>query len=67
VYWEHGLTSGVGYGLCLDELELHSWQDQLFKSNSDFNLESLSDRVAIDFFGNLRIINPRSQCKLASL
>jgi len=67
VYWEHGLTAGVGYGLCLDELELHSWQDQLFKSNSDFNLESLSDRVAIDFFGNLRIINPRSQCKLVSL
>jgi hypothetical protein len=67
IYWEVGLNAGTGYGLCLDEMELHSWQDQLFKSNSDFNLESVSDRVAIDFYGNLRINSPRSFCKLADL
>lgn len=67
IYWEVGLGSGVGYGLCLDELELMSWQNQLFVSLSDFNLERVSDQVAIDFYGNLRIKSPRCQCKLAAL
>ncbi len=67
IYWEVGLGSGVGYGLCLDELELASWQPQLFVSLSDFNLEKVSDQVAIDFYGNLRIKSPRSLCKLAAL
>lgn len=67
IYWEVGLGSGVGYGLCLDELELASWQPQLFVSLSDFNLEKVSDQVAIDFYGNLRVKSPRSLCKLAAL
>ena len=67
IYWEVGLTSGVGYGLCMDELELMSWQSQLFASNSDFNLETVSDRVAVDFYGNLKMTSPRSLCKLVAL
>lgn len=67
IYWEVGLASGVGYGLCLDELELMSWQPQLFVSLSDFNLEKVSDQVAIDFYGNLRMKSPRCLCKLAAL
>lgn len=67
VYWEQGLTAGVGYGLCFDEIELMSWQDQLFKSNTAFNLETVADRVAIDFYGNLRVKSPRCFCKLAAL
>lgn len=67
IYWEQGLTSGVGYGLCIDELELMSWQNQLFVSLSDFNLEKVSDQVAVDFYGNLRCKSPRTQCKLAAL
>jgi uncharacterized protein YaaR (DUF327 family) len=67
VFWEVGLAAGTGYGLCMDELELMSWQNQLFASNSDFNLETVSDRVAIDFYGNLRMISPRALCKLKNL
>jgi hypothetical protein len=67
IYWEVGVPSGVGYGLCLDEMELMSWQDQLFKSSTDFNLETVSDRVLIDFYGNLKITSPRSMCKLVAL
>ncbi len=67
IYWEVGVPSGVGYGLCLDEMELMSWQDQLFKSSTDFNLETVSDRVLIDFYGNLKLTSPRAFCKLAAL
>lgn len=67
IYWEVGLASGVGYGLCLDELELYSYQPQLFVSATEFNLETVSDRVAVDFYGNLRMISPRALCKLAAL
>lgn len=67
IYWEVGVPTGVGYGLCLDEIELMSWQNQLFASNSDFNLETVSDRVAIDFYGNLKMTSPRTLCKLAAL
>lgn len=67
IYWEQGLVAGTGYGLCIDELELMSWQDQLFASSTDFNLETVSDRAAIDFYGNLKISSPRSFCKLAAL
>lgn len=67
IYWEVGLGSGVGYGLCLDELELMSFQKQLFVSLSDFNLERVSDQVAVDFYGNLRMKSPRCLCKLAAL
>lgn len=67
IYWEVGIGSGLGYGLCLDELELMSWQNQLFVSLSDFSLERVSDQVAIDFYGNLRCKSPRTQCKLAAL
>lgn len=67
IYWEYGLPVGYGYGLCMDQLQLHSWQDQLFKSSTDFDLESVSDRVAVDFYGNLRAISPRCQCRLVAL
>jgi hypothetical protein len=67
LFWEVGVPAGVGYGLCMDQMELMSWQDQLFKSNTDFNLESVSDRVAIDFYGNLRIKNPRCFAKFIDL
>lgn len=67
IFWEPAVPTGVGYGLCMDQLELMSWQDQLFKSATDFNLESLSDRVVIKFAGNLRAMSPRCFCKLAAL
>lgn len=67
IFWEPAVPSGVGYGLCMDQLELMSWQDQLFKSATDFNLESLSDRFVVKFAGNFRVTSPRCFCKFAAL
>lgn len=55
VTWEVGIPSGYGYGHCFEDYELLSTQSQLFKPMTEFNLESLSDRVLLLFFGNLKI------------
>lgn len=67
IYWEVGLNSGVGYGLCMDKMELCSWQKQLFVNKSDFDLETVSDRALVQFYGNLKIECPRTFCKFAAL
>jgi len=67
VTWEHGLPSGVGYGISLDAMDLRSLQSQLFDNNNeDFDIASMSHRFAVDFYGNLRC-NPRAFFKLVSL
>ncbi len=68
ITWEHGIISGVGYGLSMKEFgELRSFQKQLFMSSSDNDLETLSDRFAIDCWGNQRYKTPRNQCKWMAL
>lgn len=67
IFWEVGLPSGVGYGFCLDQIELFSYQKQLFVSESSFNHEKVADRVSVDFYGNLRIMSPRNLCQFTSL
>lgn len=47
------------FGLNFDALELCSMQGQLFVPSKDFDFNTLSDRYAVDFFGNMRG-NPRS-------
>lgn len=64
---EYGVPSAVGYGLCMEHLELRSLQDQLFVAElPDFDLASYSERFSIDFFGNMRA-NPRYHVKLQSI
>lgn len=55
VMWEAGIPSGVGYGLSFKNIELLSMYGQLFKSATDFDLDSSSNRVVIKFFGNLKL------------
>lgn len=63
VTWEHGVPSGVGYGLCLEYAELCSLQDRLFSPEiKDFDISGMSFRFAVDFYGNLKF-NPRCHVK----
>lgn len=64
---EFGVTSGVGYGLNIENLELRSLQGQLFVAElPDFDIATQSDRFSIDFFGNMRA-NPRYQMALKQI
>jgi len=54
IRWENGIPSELAYGLNYKNIELLSLYKQLFKSDSDFDLASSSDRVAIKFLGNLK-------------
>lgn len=60
---EYGIPATVGYGLCMDAMEIRSLQSQLFVPDEiDFDIASQSDRYAIIFAGNMRV-NPRSALK----
>ena len=48
-----------GFGLSFKDMELCSMQGQLFVPGKDYDINTLSDRYTLDFFGNLRG-NPRS-------
>ncbi len=63
---EVGIAANVGYGISINKgknFRLRSWQKQLFQVEKDFDIESFSDRFAVDCYGNAQI-NPRNQCKL---
>lgn len=47
------------YGLNFDELELRSWNDQLWVPNESFDHNRLADQYSLHFFGNLKG-NPRA-------
>ncbi|MBY0513842.1 MAG: phage major capsid protein [Gemmataceae bacterium] len=56
--YESEVPSGEAYGINTKTQELKSMQGQLFVPSDDYDLDFLSDRYAIDFFGNLQC-NPR--------
>lgn len=56
--FEEPVPPGEAYGIKIDQVELRSLQGQLFVPSEDYDLEALSDRYEIDFFGNLKC-NPR--------
>ncbi len=59
VGYEYGVPMGVGYGWSMDNMELCSYQGQLFvPEGPDFDIASQSFRFSIDMFGNLKF-NPR--------
>lgn len=64
IIWDTDVAPSTGYGINFDELELKSWQDQLFMSTLDNDIETNSDRVLLDFYGNLICESPRCQSKV---
>ena len=67
VMWDNAIPTGIGYGVCWDELELMSYQKQLFVSENSFQHETMADRVSVDFYGNMRIKNPRCLVQFTEL
>lgn len=62
--YEYGLPTGVGYGWNLDQVELMSLQDSLFKvEGPEYDISTKSHRTSIDCLGNMWW-NPRFQLKL---
>ena len=58
VTFEYGVPSAVGYGWCLDLMEIMSLQSVLFKTEGpDRDIANQSDRVSVDFIGNVRFGN----------
>ena len=63
ITWEHGVPANTGYGVVLDGVELMSLQPTLFSPEmKDFDMEGMSFRFAVDFYGNMRC-NPRKLAK----
>jgi len=67
VLWDNGIPTGKGYGVCWDEMELMSYQKQLFVSEQSFQHETMADRVSVDFYGNLRVKSPRCLVQFTEL
>jgi hypothetical protein len=64
VTYEYGVPTNLGYGLCLECMELCSLQGQLFvPEGPDFDPATQTWRFSIDFFGNLRTSSPRNFTK----
>ncbi len=64
---EYGIPANSGYALVWDELELRSMQKQLVGTETDFEIASSTDRIAMDFYGQLIINSPAFVGKLASV
>jgi hypothetical protein len=59
VSYEYGHPANVGYGWNSSQVELKSLQNELFvPTGPDYDQETQSHRVTVDFFGNMRF-NPR--------
>jgi hypothetical protein len=64
VTWDYDMPASTGYFICWDELELKSWQGQLLVANTDWDIETMTDRVLLLFAGNLICELPRCQSKI---
>lgn len=68
VTWEYGVPREVGYGFNLKQLKLISMQNKLFVADPmEWDPESRSYRIAVDFLGQLRFKSPRYFAKLVEL
>ena len=62
--WDTDVVASKGYALCLEEMYLDSSQSQLFVAKMDYDIETTSDRIKLQFFGNLIIEALRCQAKI---
>ncbi len=65
ISWEYGVPGAVGYGFNIDNMELMSWQDDLFDVRGPiFNELNNAYHVVIDFLGQIKFNTPRKFMKL---
>lgn len=65
---EYGIASGVGYGMCIDEMELQSLFDDLFMMDGPtYHQPTQADLLLIYMAGNFKFKSPRYFPKFANL
>lgn len=64
---QYGVTSGCGYAIRFDNLELRSMLGQLVEVEKDFDLSSNSDQIALRSYLQLVCESPAYQGKLAAI
>ena len=68
VSWETGISSGVGYGLNMNQVELRSMDEQLFVAEGpEYDLHSQSFNAVVSTLSNLKFNSPRNCFKLSAL
>ena len=68
ITWEFGSPAGVGYGWAMDNVELMSWQPELFVAEGPIlDPASQSWRWWVDCYGNLKFKSIRNFGKLVAI
>lgn len=64
---EYGIPGGTAYGWNMNQIDLNSLQGTLFDVTGPIiDIAGMTDRFAIDFYGNLRFASPRYFLKIAA-
>jgi len=68
ITWEYGVPGAVGYGFNLDNMELLSWQDDLFDVRGP-KFDDLNNawHLIVDFVGQVKFLTPRKFMKLITI
>ncbi len=62
ISYEYGVPSAIGYGFCMDAMELQCLDDTIFSPKGpDLDIATQMHRIAVVFYGNLRF-NVRCFC-----
>lgn len=68
ITWEFGMPTAVGYGYNIENMELRSMQDRIFKVDGpEWNQIQRAYTVIVDFLGQLKFHSPRFFGKLITL
>jgi hypothetical protein len=68
VSWEAAISSGVGYGLNYDNMELKSMDESLLRSEGpEYDIHSQSFNAVVSTLSNMKFSSPRNFFKLAAL
>jgi len=68
VSWEAAISSGVGYGLNYDNIELKSMDESLLRSEGpEYDIHSQSFNAVVSTLSNMKFSSPRNFFKLAAL
>lgn len=64
---EYGIPANTAYGWNMNQIDMNSLQGTLFDVTGPIiDIAGMSDRFAIDFYGNLRFASPRYFLKIAA-
>ena len=67
ITWGDELASGTAFGICNNAFKIVSWQGQLLVIKTDYDIETASDRILAQCYGNLVYLNPRALCYFSAV